>query len=84
MADASLPVERLFDIELPVTIPSTIADAPSGTRVLVEVTGGSFEGPRLKGTVVGRVGTGPSSAPTATSGSTCGSCSGPTTASTST
>ncbi len=28
-----------------------LANAPQGTRVIVTVTGGSFEGPRLRGTV---------------------------------
>jgi hypothetical protein len=30
-----------------------LKDGPHGTRVVVGVTGGSFEGPRLKGTIKG-------------------------------
>ena len=53
MAETSLPVEHLFDLHLDGGIASMIADAPTGTRVTVQVDGGTFTGPRLNGTVVG-------------------------------
>jgi hypothetical protein len=53
VAEASLPVEHLFDLHLDVSIPSMIPGGPSGTRVTVQVDGGSFTGPRLSGFVVG-------------------------------
>ena len=53
MAESSLPVEHLFDLHLDVTIPSMIPGGPAGTRITVQVTGGTFTGPRLRGTVVG-------------------------------
>jgi Protein of unknown function (DUF3237) len=53
MAETTLPVEHLFDVHLDVTIPSMIPGGPYGTRVTVQVDGGTFSGPRLNGTVVG-------------------------------
>jgi hypothetical protein len=53
MAETSLAVEHLLDLHLDVTIPSMIPGGPAGTRVTVQVTGGTFAGPRLKGTVIG-------------------------------
>ncbi len=54
---------------------------PHGTRVIAPITGGTFEGPRLRGKVLpGRRRTGPSCGPTACSSSICGSRSRPTTA----
>jgi hypothetical protein len=46
---ASLPVEHLFTLTASVSRAATIKDCPSGTRVIVECTGGRFEGPRLQG-----------------------------------
>ena len=52
MAEASLPVEHLFTITANLGGASFIQDGPQGTRVIVAVSGGSFEGPKLKGTIV--------------------------------
>lgn len=51
MAETSLPVEHLFTITAKTEGNSVIRSGPMGTRVIVGVTGGSFEGPRLKGTI---------------------------------
>lgn len=53
MAESALPVEHLMDVHLDVTIPSMIPGGPHGTRVTVQITGGTFSGPRLTGTVIG-------------------------------
>ena len=53
MAESTLPVEHLFDLHLDGGIASMIPNVPSGTRVTVQVDGGTFTGPRLNGTVVG-------------------------------
>ena len=50
----ALPVEYLCRMELdtassPMVV---IGDGPEGTRVIINATGGSFEGPRLRGTVL--------------------------------
>jgi hypothetical protein len=42
-----------MDVHLDVSIPSMIPGGPSGTRVTVQVDGGTFAGPRLSGTVIG-------------------------------
>ena len=53
MAESSLPVEHLYKITLETGgVPVMIPAAPQGTRMLVEVKGGKFEGPKLNGTVV--------------------------------
>lgn len=52
MALSSLPVEYLFTLTATLGNTSVIRDGPQGGRAIVQVTGGSFEGPRLKGTVV--------------------------------
>lgn len=50
-ADAdALRSEFLFDLTLEAQPPNTVA-SPGGDRLIVAVTGGSFQGPRLKGTV---------------------------------
>jgi len=46
-----MELEPLFEINAEIGVPTVIANAPGGTRVIVPVTGGKFEGPRLKGTV---------------------------------
>ena len=53
MAETTLPVEHLFDVHLDVTIASMIPAGPAGTRVTVQVDGGTFTGPRASGTVIG-------------------------------
>ncbi len=47
----ALAVEHLFTLTADVARSGTIADGPHGTRVVVECTGGRFEGPRLRGDV---------------------------------
>ena len=46
-----LQSEFLFEIGLTVGAPSDVGETPRGARRIVAVTGGRFEGPRLKGTV---------------------------------
>lgn len=53
MAETSLPVEHLFTITATVTTSGLVAGGPQGTRVVVDASTGSFEGPKLKGTVKG-------------------------------
>src|SRR5271170_5163762 len=47
-----MELEPLFEITAEVAPPIVISDTPDGTRVIVHVTGGKFEGPRLKGAVL--------------------------------
>ncbi len=49
----TLSVEKLFTITADTAPPVMIAAGPQGTRVIVNVTGGTFEGPKMKGTVHG-------------------------------
>jgi len=42
-----------MDLHLDVSIPSMIPGGPAGTRVTVQVDGGTFTGPKLSGTVIG-------------------------------
>jgi len=49
----SLPVEYLFTISAPTRLAGILAGGPQGTRVVVEASSGSFEGPKLKGTIQG-------------------------------
>ena len=51
MTTDSIPAEFLYRIHLDVGAPTFISGAPGGTRVIAAVTGGTFEGPKLKGTV---------------------------------
>lgn len=44
--------EFLFQIDLTVTPPQSLGATPAGERRIVTVTGGTFEGPKLKGKVV--------------------------------
>jgi len=52
MPATSLPVEHLFNITAYTTVNATVA-GPSGTRVIIDASSGTFDGPRLKGTVKG-------------------------------
>ncbi|MEX0784807.1 MAG: DUF3237 domain-containing protein [Dehalococcoidia bacterium] len=52
MPESSLPVEHLFTMTANLGGASVIQDGPQGSRVIVAVSGGSFDGPRLKGTIV--------------------------------
>jgi hypothetical protein len=47
-----MELELLFEIEGGISPPIVIPDTPDGTRVFVPISGGKFEGPRLKGTVL--------------------------------
>ena len=52
MAELSLPVKHLYKITLETAgAPIMIQSAPQGTRMLVDVKGGKFEGEKLNGTV---------------------------------
>jgi len=52
MAEHTLPVEHLFTLSCTTSPAIEITEAPGGSRLLLAVTGGSFEGERLRGTVV--------------------------------
>lgn len=51
MPETSLPVEHLFTLNAGTASGAVIQDGPVGTRYIVPVTGGNFEGPKLRGTV---------------------------------
>lgn len=53
MPESSVPVEFLFHIDADtVTVPSRmIIGGPQGSRMIASVSGGTFDGPRLKGAV---------------------------------
>jgi Protein of unknown function (DUF3237) len=48
----TIAVEKLFTITADTSPPTVINAGPQGTRVIVNVTGGAFEGPKMKGTVL--------------------------------
>jgi hypothetical protein len=51
--ELDMELELLCEIEIEIAPPPiVIADTPDGTRVIVHVSGGKFEGPRLKGAVL--------------------------------
>jgi hypothetical protein len=52
LPESSLPVEHLFTMTANLGGASVIQNGPQGSRVIVAVSGGSFEGPKLKGTIV--------------------------------
>jgi hypothetical protein len=49
---SGIPTRPLFRMLLTTPAPSLLGAAPFGTRRLIPVNGGSFEGDRLKGTVL--------------------------------
>jgi hypothetical protein len=52
MAETTLPVEHLFTLKANLRGDNPrVMNGPRGTRVVAVVTGGSFEGPKLRGTV---------------------------------
>lgn len=51
MAETTLPVEHLFTLTAATTDPVVIKDGPQGTRTIVAVSGGTFEGEKIKGTI---------------------------------
>ena len=52
MAESALPVEHLFTMKAATGKASVLSGGPAGTRIVVPVTGGTFEGPKMKGTIV--------------------------------
>lgn len=48
----SVELEHLFTVRFEVTAPQSLGQTPYGERRIVQVTGGSFEGPKLKGKVL--------------------------------
>ena len=53
MADfpESIATELLFDTHIDLAPPENIAASPFGSRSIFVVVGGTFEGPRMRGTV---------------------------------
>jgi hypothetical protein len=51
MALDALPAEFLYRVHLDVDAPTFLSNAPGGTRIIAAITGGTFEGPKMKGTV---------------------------------
>ncbi len=51
MPETYLAVDALFTINLLTATPIVIPDGPQGGRIIVLVTGGTFAGERLRGTV---------------------------------
>ncbi len=49
----SLPVEFLFSLTANTDTSGIIARGPTGTRVIVDASTGTFEGPKMKGVVKG-------------------------------
>ncbi len=49
--DSSIPAEFLFTLTAKTAAGISIPGGPQGARIVVPVTGGSFEGPRLAGIV---------------------------------
>jgi hypothetical protein len=56
MPETSLPVEHLFTVTATVAPPFVVQGGPHGDRTVVGVTGGTFEGPKLRGTVAPNAG----------------------------
>src|SRR2546430_1658422 len=52
MPETYLAVEPIFTISVTTAAPVMIPDAPQGGRMVINVTGGTFEGERLKGAVL--------------------------------
>lgn len=52
-AMAAPELEHLFTITANTSLTGMIANGPAGTRVIVDASTGTFEGPRLRGTVSG-------------------------------
>lgn len=53
MAADSLPVDHLFTLELTAAMDEAyqVRGGPAGRRIIAAVTGGTFKGPKLRGTV---------------------------------
>jgi hypothetical protein len=52
--DAPAPprLEFAFEVRAQVADPTVVGEVPSGTRRIIDITGGTFEGPRLRGTLM--------------------------------
>jgi hypothetical protein len=50
---AAPELEHLFTITATTSMSGIIANGPAGTRVIVDASSGTFDGPKLKGTVHG-------------------------------
>jgi hypothetical protein len=53
MPESALPVEFLFRLTAQLAAPLPTGGGPQGPRVIYGVTGGTFEGPKLRGTLEG-------------------------------
>jgi hypothetical protein len=51
MTLSAVPVEHVLTFTAHLLTPAMVPGAPQGMRGIVAVTGGSFEGPRLRGTI---------------------------------
>jgi hypothetical protein len=50
---ASAPaLEFAFEVRAEVATPTVVGELPTGTRRIIDILGGTFEGPRLKGTLL--------------------------------
>ena len=52
--DAPSPpgLEFAFEVRAEVAVPTVVGELPTGTRRIVDILGGTFEGPKVKGTLV--------------------------------
>lgn len=46
-------LEYLFTMHAPTALTGMVPNGPAGTRVIVDVNSGTFEGPKLRGTISG-------------------------------
>jgi hypothetical protein len=51
MPATTLPVEHLFTLTFTTAARAAIEGGPNGTRRITAITGGTFEGPKVRGTV---------------------------------
>jgi hypothetical protein len=52
LAPPEVDTEFLFEARIPLASPTHVGQTPSGYRMIFNVTGGRFEGPRLSGEVI--------------------------------
>ena len=52
MPAREIRMEHLLTVRFDVSTPRSLGQTPFGERRIVQITGGSFEGPRLRGTVL--------------------------------
>lgn len=45
-------LEFAFEVRAQVADPTVVGEVPAGTRRIIDITGGTFEGPRLRGTLM--------------------------------